>query len=62
MAAELHSIACPLCGTPMNHHADKLLYASETEELAGELVEQLHRCPACGAGDSRLATLAGDPI
>lgn len=57
MATE--KILCPVCGTPMNHHADKLLYSSDSDSLAEETVEQLHRCPACGAGASRLTTLTG---
>ena len=57
MATE--KLPCPVCGTPMNHHADKLLYALDAADLTGEMVEELHRCPACGAGASRLATLTG---
>jgi ribosomal protein S27AE len=57
MATE--KLYCPVCGTPMNHHADKLLYASDAADPAGEIVQELHRCPACGAGASRQATLTG---
>lgn len=55
MATE--KLPCPVCGTPMNHHADKLLYALDSASLTEEIVEELHRCPACGAGTSRLAAL-----
>jgi ribosomal protein S27AE len=55
MATE--KISCPVCGTPMNHHADKLSYASGSDGFTEEMVEELHRCPACGAGASRLTTM-----
>lgn len=55
----IEKIPCPVCGTPMNHHADKLLYASDSDGLTEEAVEELHRCPACGAGASRLTTTTG---
>lgn len=52
---------CPRCGIPMNHHAEKLLQASGHEAstpfdaILGGIVEELHACPACGAGASRRA-------
>lgn len=57
MATE--KLPCPVCGTPMNHHADKLLYGLASSNFSEEIVEELHRCPACGAGTSRLAALTG---
>ena len=52
---------CPRCGSPMNHHAEKLLQATGDEHPAaidpilGGIVEELHACPACGAGAWRRA-------
>ena len=51
---QTEKIPCPVCGTPMNHHADKLLYASGDTADTGETIAQLHQCPACGAATSRL--------
>jgi len=53
-------IPCPVCGTPMNHHADKMVYACEDGgplNSAGEVLEEFHRCPTCGAGIARRAGL-----
>ena len=58
MTAE-NGISCPTCGATMNHHADKLLQSQESADSAGEVFEQLYRCPACGAGDSRLGSMGG---
>ncbi len=49
-------IPCPECGKPMNHHADKLVYAGE--DKLEEVIEEFHRCPACGAGVSRRGRLS----
>jgi len=38
----------------MNHHADKLIYASDAE--AGDVADRIaafYRCPVCGAGETR---------
>ena len=32
---------CPRCGVPMNHHAEKLKYATGR-------IEEMHTCPSCG--------------
>jgi ribosomal protein S27AE len=54
-------ISCPVCGTAMNHHADKLIYISESATGdTGELIEELHQCPTCGAAASLPAAI-GDP-
>jgi ribosomal protein S27AE len=48
---------CPECGATMNHHADKLIYESDSAEpgvLFSGLIEEFYRCPRCGAGASRL--------
>jgi len=41
----------------MNQHAEKLLYeagagAAQVDPYLGGIVEQMHRCPGCGAGAS----------
>ncbi len=54
------TISCPVCGAPMNHHAEKLVYGSDVGDGNSELLEQFYRCPHCGAGESRiLLTLLG---
>jgi ribosomal protein S27AE len=61
MAAGPNRMICPRCGGEMNHHAEKLLYASDAADAAsvdpvlGGIVEELHSCPACGASASRRA-------
>jgi len=41
---------CPVCGTTMNHHADKLDYSvsATAESGLGGIVQQVHTCPGCG--------------
>ncbi|MGH9547687.1 MAG: hypothetical protein ACRD23_20945 [Terriglobales bacterium] len=44
----------------MNHHADKLVHASELREPGVEeslegFVEEFHACPKCGSAASRHA-------
>jgi rubredoxin len=41
---------CPECGAETNHHADKLMYSNNGEE-----VEEFHTCPQCGTAGSRQA-------
>lgn len=49
-------MVCPQCGVDMNHHCDKLVYATGTSDAAsadaGDIVE-FHTCPECGGGASR---------
>jgi len=49
-------MVCPQCGINMNHHCDKLVYATGTSDAdpadAGAIVE-FHTCPECGDGASR---------
>jgi len=52
MAAE-EILMCPECGTEMNHHADKLIYEGNLRPDLGGVIQELYRCPACGAGASR---------
>jgi ribosomal protein S27AE len=58
MASQKSKMICPKCGTEMNHHADKLVYALEREEAKtskglGGVIEETHYCPGCGAVESR---------
>jgi ribosomal protein S27AE len=52
---------CPKCGDEMNHHADKLIYPANPAEIQqppgvhGGVIEEMHACPGCGAGESRRA-------
>lgn len=49
---------CPRCGTPMTHHADKVVPAAASSE--GEVVMAVARaCAGCGAEQ---ATLAPAPV
>lgn len=47
-------ISCPMCGTPMNHHADKVDYGAASAEPhaadpdLGGVVQETHTCPNCG--------------
>ena len=55
---------CPRCGARMNHHGEKLLHPTgpadeaAVDRVLGGIVEELHACPACGAGASRRAISA----
>ena len=52
------ALACPQCGTPMTHHADKVVPAAASSE--GEVVMAAARaCAGCGA---QQATLAPAPV
>ena len=56
-AAEVPALPCPQCGTPMTHHADKVVPAAASSE--GEVVMAAARaCAGCGA---QQATLAATP-
>ena len=55
-------ISCPMCGTPMNHHADKLDQGAAAVEPhavdpdLGGVVQETHACPNCGYVLFRRAT------
>ena len=55
-------MTCPKCGDEMNHHAEKLIYSTETSDartidpFLGGLIEENHSCPSCGA----IAVRVGD--
>jgi ribosomal protein S27AE len=52
---------CPNCGAEMNHHCDKVLYASEAhdelevDQALGGFIEEFHTCPRCGGASNRRA-------
>jgi ribosomal protein S27AE len=52
---------CPDCQAEMNHHSDKLVYASDPRQAAaidpslGGLIQEFHTCPKCGGAASRHA-------
>jgi ribosomal protein S27AE len=52
---------CPNCRVEMNHHGDKLMQATDSQqtvhmhEAVGGAVEEFHTCPKCGRGGSRHA-------
>jgi ribosomal protein S27AE len=61
MNRTISRVICPRCGTPMNHHADKLVETSSSRDAAdvdpdlGGIVEETHACPKCGNVEFRRA-------
>jgi ribosomal protein S27AE len=58
-------MTCARCGIAMNHHCDKLVYASDSQAtlqvdfaLLGGLIDEFHSCPQCGNTASRHASAA----
>lgn len=53
--ADERRIPCPACGTPMNHHADKLVMPAGDEPSGpvdpdfGGVIQGTHTCPRCAA-------------
>jgi hypothetical protein len=48
---------CPVCGTAMNHHADKLEHTESgavSRDLGG-VVKEVHTCPRWGNVETRVA-------
>jgi ribosomal protein S27AE len=50
------AMICPTCKVEMNHHSDKVVYATEQivsaqldPSLVG-LIKEFHSCPNCGGG------------
>jgi ribosomal protein S27AE len=47
-------MACPACGTLMNHHADKVDYEISLDDSSalnmefGGVLQEIHYCPKCG--------------
>ncbi len=48
-------IACSMCGTPMNHHAEKIDYSTGE----GGVLQQVNQCPRCGNVELRALAEAG---
>jgi len=53
-------VICPMCRVEMNHHSDKLVYATDSQtvgmdETLGGYLEEFHTCPKCGGVASRHA-------
>ena len=52
-------LRCPKCGTEMNRHAEKLVYAGaaadsgRVDPALGGQIEETHACPHCGNVESR---------
>ena len=59
MAKQKTKMICPHCGAAMNHHADKLVYPTSTEDskkmntALGGVIAEIHCCPGCGTMESR---------
>src|SRR3989442_3645976 len=51
-------VPCPTCGTPMTHHADKVVPAAATSE-SEVVIAAARACSGCGAQE---ATLTSSPI
>jgi ribosomal protein S27AE len=56
-----NNIICSRCGGEMNHHCDKLVYATDfqdmhlTDPALGGIIIEFHACPKCGTVASRHA-------
>jgi hypothetical protein len=54
-------MTCPDCRVEMNHHSDKLVYATDLPQAGtidtslGGFTEEFHTCPKCGREASRHA-------
>jgi C4-type Zn-finger protein len=49
---------CPVCGTRMNHHADKVDYSIEDaadDPVFGGALAEVHTCAHCGRVELRHA-------
>ena len=61
MSETKEKMTCPDCRVEMNHHGDKLVYATDLPQAAaidsalGGSIEEFHTCPKCGVGASRHA-------
>ena len=52
------AVPCPTCGTPMTHHADKVVPAAAASD-AEVMMAMARACPACG---EQQATLTSTPV
>jgi len=50
-------LVCPVCGTGMNHHANKIDYGAADDDEAGPggVLIEAHTCPGCGRPATRRA-------
>lgn len=48
-------VPCPNCGTPMTHHADKVVPAAATSEME-VVMAAVRSCPGCGAQEATLTS------
>ena len=61
MVETSRKMICPNCQVEMNHHCDKLVYATDVPPAGaidpnlGGFIEEFHTCPKCGSGASRHA-------
>lgn len=61
MAETKKKMTCPNCQVEMNHHSDKLVYATDSRQAAatdpslGGFIDEFHTCPKCGGAASRQA-------
>jgi len=61
VAETREKMICPDCRVEMNHHSDKLVYATDLPQAGpidlalGGFIEEFHTCPKCGGGASRHA-------
>jgi NAD(P)H-dependent FMN reductase len=51
------AVTCPVCGTPMTHHADKEV--ASVPALDGATVLSAHTCPNCGAQQGLVTSVTG---
>ena len=64
MAEAKSKLICPNCRVEMNHHSDKLVYATDLPQAGavdpslGGFIEEFHTCPKCGGEASRHAQRA----
>jgi NAD(P)H-dependent FMN reductase/ribosomal protein S27AE len=58
-ASAVPKTACPRCGAPMTHHADKIVPAAATSETEVALAAA-QACPACGAATAMLSSVPSD--
>lgn len=49
---------CPVCGSEMNHHADKIDYSITDVDAqdygTGGIIQEVHMCPECGWTEMRI--------
>jgi predicted RNA-binding Zn-ribbon protein involved in translation (DUF1610 family) len=54
-------LMCPQCGSEMNRHCEKIMYANGAENeglvdpVLGGILQEFHTCPKCGSSAARAA-------